>query len=578
MIRCPSFFGGLLAITFIVVVSIVSIFALQKIKVQTTVYIRNSLQTVLQTVRDSHQIWITERNNGLLIISETPKMLTATQALLDLHRQKLPLVRSEPENNIIKLLSPLLKKHMDKGFFLIAPDRKTIVSSFNIESGTTNLLHEQQKALLDKAFSGVISYIHSINLHESEHEYFIEEGDHTDATFLALPIRNHNSKVIAVFAIYIDPFFQLSRITKLGRLGETGETYAFDKNGILITESRFDHHLRMINVIGPGEVGKFNMRIADPGGNLLTGYLPEIKKEQFPLTKMAVSALQGGSGYDIEGYRDYRGVTVFGAWTWDEKYQFGITTEIDKAEALEPYYQTRDTFLAVVFATCLLVISMVCLIFRSQIRSKQQLLQANQNLENSVQERTNDLQAAKQALSRANKELTKLATTDGLTGLFNRRHFFNLLEVEWQRCIRDKKTISIIIFDIDYFKPFNDTYGHIKGDECLVKVSSVLRTGQFTNRPGDVIARYGGEEFIVLLSDADSQYAAKVAELIRNEIANLHILHEGSKVENTDFITVSLGYVSSYDLERLTPKQFIDQADQALYKAKNSGRNNSMQF
>ena len=174
------------------------------------------------------------------------------------------------------------------------------------------------------------------------------------------------------------------------------------------------------------------------------------------------------------------------------------------------------------------------------------------------------------ALQQANKLLTQMAMYDGLTRVANRRHFDTKLEEEWRRVMRTSKPLSLIIFDIDFFKRYNDTYGHQAGDVCLQTVAKSLLT--FFKRPGDLLARYGGEEFVVILPETDAEGATILAEMIRLQILELKIVHEASSVCN--YVTVSCGVSSTVPTRLTTPHILLEAADKALYKAKESGRNN----
>ena len=167
-------------------------------------------------------------------------------------------------------------------------------------------------------------------------------------------------------------------------------------------------------------------------------------------------------------------------------------------------------------------------------------------------------------------ELEALSNRDGLTGISNRRYFDTTMEKEWNAAHREKRYLSLILFDIDYFKLYNDTYGHLAGDDCLCEVATAAAT--VIKRPRDTIARYGGEEFAVVLPDTDAAGAVYCAEQIRSHIENLNIRHASSII--ADHITASLG-VSTINpsIEAATFSQLIKEADLALYQAKREGRN-----
>lgn len=171
-----------------------------------------------------------------------------------------------------------------------------------------------------------------------------------------------------------------------------------------------------------------------------------------------------------------------------------------------------------------------------------------------------------------NARLLKLSSVDGLTGIANRRYFDEVLKREWRRAKRDHQSIAIGLFDIDFFKNYNDTYGHLSGDDCLRKVAATI--SHTLKRPGDLVARYGGEEFVVILPTTNRSGALRVGEEIRVAIESLQIEHSSSPVKQS--LTVSGGIASGIPgqcTDITSPDQLVALADRALYQAKSAGRN-----
>ncbi|MEH1817391.1 MAG: PAS domain S-box protein [Nostoc sp.] len=173
-----------------------------------------------------------------------------------------------------------------------------------------------------------------------------------------------------------------------------------------------------------------------------------------------------------------------------------------------------------------------------------------------------------QQVQAANEELQRLATLDGLTQIANRRRFDEYLESEWQRLKREQLSLSLILLDVDFFKLYNDTYGHLGGDDCLRQLASALKN--IVKRPADLVARYGGEEFAIILPNTEIQGAIYVAQTIRQAVRDLAIPHTQSRV--CDRVTVSLGVVSIVPNSEISPPDLINAADKALYVAKQQGR------
>lgn len=168
----------------------------------------------------------------------------------------------------------------------------------------------------------------------------------------------------------------------------------------------------------------------------------------------------------------------------------------------------------------------------------------------------------------ANKLFT-LSSLDGLTGIANRRHLDEFLAKEWNRAIRQQTEICLMLCDLDYFKAYNDHFGHQKGDKCLQLVAGILE--EHARRGGDLAARYGGEEFALILPETSLDNATKIAEQIRLAIEELAVLHPESAIHNV--ITISIGVASIVPVQHMSSSVLISQADRKLYEAKSEGRN-----
>lgn len=199
-----------------------------------------------------------------------------------------------------------------------------------------------------------------------------------------------------------------------------------------------------------------------------------------------------------------------------------------------------------------------------------------ESLEHEVTERTQALEQARSELERsnaalveANERLEELSTVDALTGVANRRQFDEALEKEWARCKRHQAPLSVLLVDIDHFKQFNDTRGHLEGDGCLVTVAGACN--EQCRRAGDLVARYGGEEFAVILPATPKQEAHDLALRVRRAVEELALAHESSEV--ADVVTISVGAATVVPSDERVPLDLVGAADRALYEAKRGGRN-----
>jgi len=174
-------------------------------------------------------------------------------------------------------------------------------------------------------------------------------------------------------------------------------------------------------------------------------------------------------------------------------------------------------------------------------------------------------------LDDANRELKRLTAVDGLTGIANRRCFDETIQREWHRARRNRLPLSVLMIDVDFFKQYNDGYGHQAGDECLIAVARALDSQ--LKRPGDLVARFGGEEFVIVLPETNAVGAHRVGEEVRRAIEVLAEPHAYSNVGQ--FLSVSVGVATAYPTpdDNLAASVLLDSADQALYNAKKAGRN-----
>jgi len=179
------------------------------------------------------------------------------------------------------------------------------------------------------------------------------------------------------------------------------------------------------------------------------------------------------------------------------------------------------------------------------------------------------LRRSQQELLRANLELRRLTHSDGLTGLSNRRYLDEFLSAEWKRAERERTEVSLLMIDVDYFKPYNDTYGHVAGDNVLRSVATTIR--REIRQPRDLVARFGGEEFAVVLPGTGSAGARLLAEKMRRDVAGLALPHVGSAV--SEHLTISIGVATLTPAPGLAETALIEEADAALYRAKRDGRN-----
>lgn len=284
-------------------------------------------------------------------------------------------------------------------------------------------------------------------------------------------------------------------------------------------------------------------------------------------------------------YVNHQGREVFGTFIslYDGRYY--LINEISKREVLQPHYQ-MITFM-IIITIIIVIVGFVLMIpvsyqllrpffylvkainrmkagkyntqlnpdkFQTSPFELQQMMEGFNEMATSIQENK--------------KLLERISNTDGLTGIANRRLFEEQLEKECQYAIGYQKPISLVFIDIDYFKKYNDSFGHQKGDKCLIKIAHAI--DNIIKSPDHLVARYGGEEFVIILPNTNSREATKIAEKVRKLVKNLQIQHS---VSSEEYVTVSLGVATMMPSETMSKEILIQLADQALYEAKSDGRN-----
>ncbi len=231
---------------------------------------------------------------------------------------------------------------------------------------------------------------------------------------------------------------------------------------------------------------------------------------------------------------------------------------------LLPLFNPHGTFFgSYINSTSFLVISWAisCMRYQKQIEDF--------NIKQVIHEKNIELMKINKDLELAKEQLQKLSQTDSLTGICNRFMFDRTIKAEWDRCKRHSIPLSLIMIDVDFFKAYNDQYGHQNGDECLRKVADVLLTS--IRRSSDVVARYGGEEFAIILPHMKKEKTYEFAEQVRKLVETMEIPHDKSLVSG--HVTISVGVCTVIPSNRLTVEEFIRNTDKALYKAKKT-RNN----
>jgi sigma-B regulation protein RsbU (phosphoserine phosphatase) len=323
----------------------------------------NALSTVLQATTGSVQQWFRERGQEARVWAEHVEVLDYTRVLAvpDVAR----------DSDAISDARVGLKSQLDefamgmgyRGYLVLSPDGLVLASHDEAVTATS------ARGIVEDDFLARI--LSPPRYAANELPYLISQGPDAEPEPIMLigsAIREESGVVRGALILLVDPHETFTRILQRGRLGETGESYAFDRDGRLISDSRFDDQLRDIGLISETDRSILNIRIRDPGGDLTRGFESEVPPAQRPLTFMADQAISSGPGMNLDGYNDYRGVPVVGAWTWDETNGLGIATEMDAAEAFRAAKQMRGTARLASLISGLLVLALTGLFLRNRTR------------------------------------------------------------------------------------------------------------------------------------------------------------------------------------------------------------------
>jgi len=299
-----------------------------------------NLEGTLFPTHERLDLWFNQNKAMILELNNDQRLVSLTTALLGVKEEKDTLVNS-PElaaiRNFLKSKKNILG---DVGFFIISKNRISIASRRDENVGSINLIEKQRPELLMRVFAGDTVFIPPIHS-DIQWQESSESKKYLPTTFIAAPIFDVNNNVIAAIAKRIDPRENFSHVLHTGQFSESGEIYAIDNNGLLLSESRFNDQLKKIGLIETQGRSSLTFSIRDPGENLLSTKKALVDLNERPLTLMAEKVINHQMDTNLEGYRDYRGISVIGAGMWDPTLGIGLIAEIDKEEALAPYYHLR---------------------------------------------------------------------------------------------------------------------------------------------------------------------------------------------------------------------------------------------
>jgi signal transduction histidine kinase/CheY-like chemotaxis protein/ABC-type amino acid transport substrate-binding protein len=398
---------------FVVAVLFLGWLAMQNAEERIRHDVGSSLENSLVTTIQRMNFWVSQQQEFIRQLGRQPQLVSITEELLTVAPKRNTLLASRPLQQAREFFSgDSLEMFEHLGFFIISPDDTNLGSMRDSNIGDRNLIADLKPGLLQRVFQGETLFVPPIN---SDVTMQTSSSTSSATMFLATPIQSSDGTTIAALTLRLDPGGEFSKILQYSSIGETGDSYAMNRQGQLVSASRFGRHLQETGMVRGNESEILNVEVKDPGGNMTEGYQPSLPRAEQPLTRMAASALhmadisdglfkeQHSIMRDTDGYRDYRGVPVFGAWTWLDELGMALASEIDVADALDTYFGIRNTVFGILAVTLLISVCGTLLMLVMGQRTNRVLSEARDKLEQRVAERTIELEEASEAAHQANR-------------------------------------------------------------------------------------------------------------------------------------------------------------------------------
>ncbi|MDH5764883.1 MAG: sensor histidine kinase [Gammaproteobacteria bacterium] len=354
-------FKGLLlnsiAMTTIVIIIVMAFMANLWVERANKVDLEKSLKMVLNSAQQGLRLLYQNHQATTLVWANDERLRVVTQRLLSLPRSQADL-QAAPEQSILRsLFHPYIGLAGFKGFSVISREGVSLASIMDDRIGQVNIL-AQQDEFLQRVWQGETLMSLPVKSDMPQYNQYGHVVEGAPVFFSATPIQDNKGVTIAVLAMQVDPALEFSKTFTRARFGESGETYALSSDGLLLSESRFNHHLIQTGLLDDHQDASLKVYVKDPGVDLTKGELSVLNRRDQPLTLMAASVNRKLSGFNLDGYRDYRGVPVVGAWVWDDQLGFAIATEVDADEVFSGLLRAK---VVIFIAMLLLTLSILCL-------------------------------------------------------------------------------------------------------------------------------------------------------------------------------------------------------------------------
>jgi two-component system, sensor histidine kinase and response regulator len=571
----PWFRGLVLAglSVFVVIVILLGWFALEKNRERVLINTGRFLTGALDVTTERIEQWVAERKSFMKRIGRDPELVAITGRLLKVPPSREALLHSDALRDARSFFANPEYVFQNIGFFIIDRNDISVGSLRDTNLGTPNVIAQKHPDILKRAFQGEVSFVRPMTSDVHMGDSSRKKGAGKPPTmFFIGPIQDRDGRVLAAMTLRVDPWTDFSEVLKAFEILTTGETYAFDSNGRLLSNSRFEDQLLRIGLISEGQKAALNVDIRDPGVNMAEGRQPEIERSQQPFTRMVSDAFrlkqemekagryQGHSkiGLDMEAYRDYRGVPVLGARLWCADLGVGLAAEIDADEALSAHDTARTTIFGVLGFTLFLSVGAVLLVLILGERTSRALRKAKDTLEEKVEARTAELRENQEQLVTA-EERSRLILNSAGEGIFGvntdgQLNFINptainLLGFSEEEIVGQKvhelfhhshaDGSHYSVETCPMFKAFTDGTSHHVDDEVLWRKDGTLFPVEYSSTPMEQDGRLVGA--VITFRDiterkaAEERFAALLesapdAMIVSNESGDIILVN--SQVEN----------------------------------------------
>ncbi|RLD35777.1 MAG: hypothetical protein DRI83_06340, partial [Bacteroidetes bacterium] len=354
--------------------------------------IQLQLDNDLNSAHGRLDFWLNQKKSELKLLGHDQHIIDLVVDLEESFR-----LTSKPDIHTSRFLRNVIAEHNSNACCVIDRNFINLVSTEEDLLGKQNIIASYKPDIFNEAFNGNVKFIPPI-LDERVLNEMSPESRRLSSMYFVIPIEDSTGYVHAAMIQQIDPAQGFSEILQLSHVGTSGESYVFDRIGRMLSVSRFEDELKKAGLFQEDQLGELHIEVKDPGGNLMEGYQPNVPRSRQALTLMAMSAVKGHSGSNVDGYHDYRGIPVCGAWMWIDEMELGLATEIDVEEAYRLYHFIRISAFIVLAITIIFLIAAILFTLTLGERANAALIKARDELENRVVERTLELKKSEEKI------------------------------------------------------------------------------------------------------------------------------------------------------------------------------------